>query len=66
MLNALRLTNGFQVNLFAERTGLSFTTIEQTLLGAEQKGLLYRDHQQLRPTDLGMRFLNDLQQMFLN
>jgi oxygen-independent coproporphyrinogen-3 oxidase len=66
MLNALRLTNGFQVNLFAERTGLSLTTIEQTLQNAEQKGLLYRDYQQIRATELGMRFLNDLQQMFLH
>jgi len=65
MLNTLRLTNGFQVNLFAERTGLSLTIIEHALQSAEQKGLLYRDHQQIRPTELGMRFLNDLQQMFL-
>lgn len=65
MLNTLRLTNGFPVNLFAERTGLSLVTIEKTLQSAEQKGLLYRDHQRIRATELGMRFLNDLQQMFL-
>lgn len=65
MLNTLRLTNGFPVNLFAERTGLSLTTIEHSLQNAEQKGLLYRDHQRIRATELGMRFLNDLQQMFL-
>lgn len=65
MLNALRLTKGFQVNLFAERTGVSLTTIEHALQSAEQKGLLYRDHQHIRATELGMRFLNDLQQMFL-
>jgi oxygen-independent coproporphyrinogen-3 oxidase len=66
MLNALRLTNGFPVNLFAERTGVSLTTIESVLQNAEQKGLLYRDYQQIRATELGMRFLNDLQQMFLS
>lgn len=65
MLNAMRLKNGFDVNLFAERTGLSLMTIEDSLKSAEEKGLLYRDHQRIRPTDLGMRFLNDLQQMFL-
>ncbi|MCD6027435.1 MAG: hemN [Solimicrobium sp.] len=64
MLNTLRLTKGFQVNLFAERTGLSLTTIEHNLRKAEQKGLLYRDHKRIRPTELGLRFLNDLQQMF--
>ncbi|WP_105532791.1 radical SAM family heme chaperone HemW [Solimicrobium silvestre] len=65
MLNTLRLTDGFPVNLFAERTGLSLTTIEHSLHNAEKKGLIYRDHQQIRATELGMRFLNDLQQMFL-
>ena len=65
MLNSLRLRDGFPVNLFAERTGLSLSAIEQSLQAAEQKGLLYRDHLNIRPTDLGRRFLNDLQEMFL-
>ena len=65
MLNSLRLTQGFPVNLFAERTGLSLTSIESSLNQAERKGLLYRDHQLIRPTGLGLRFLNDLQQIFL-
>ena len=65
MLNALRLTEGFEVNLFAERSGLALNTIEKSLDQAEAKGLLYRDHKIIRPTDLGQRFLNDLQQMFL-
>ncbi|WP_025917161.1 radical SAM family heme chaperone HemW [Herminiimonas sp. CN] len=66
MLNALRLNHGFQVNLFAERTGLALNTIEKTLTLAESKGLLYRDHQIIRPTGLGQSFLNDLQQLFLS
>jgi oxygen-independent coproporphyrinogen-3 oxidase len=65
MLNALRLTDGFEVNLFAERTGLTLNAIEKALNAAEAKGLLYRDHKIIRPTELGARFLNDLQQMFL-
>ncbi|MBI1891726.1 MAG: oxygen-independent coproporphyrinogen III oxidase-like protein [Burkholderiales bacterium] len=65
MLNALRLIDGFDVNLFAERCGLPLNTIERPLNAAEEKGLLYRDHKIIRPTDLGRRFLNDLQQMFL-
>jgi putative oxygen-independent coproporphyrinogen III oxidase len=65
MLNALRLTEGFEVNLFAERTGLTVNAIELALNAAESKGLLYRDHKIIRPTELGRRFLNDLQQMFL-
>ena len=65
MLNTLRLTGGFAPNLFAERTGLALNAIEQPLNAAEAKGLLYRDHQIIRPTELGLSFLNDLQQMFL-
>nr|WP_249222847.1 radical SAM family heme chaperone HemW [Noviherbaspirillum sp. L7-7A] len=65
MLNALRLTGGFDPRLFAERTGLSLNAIEERLNAAEAKGLLYRDHKLIRPTVLGQRFLNDLQEMFL-
>ena len=65
MLNALRLNNGFEVNLFAERTGLTLNSIEPALNAAEAKGLLYRDHKIIKPTALGKRFLNDLQQTFL-
>lgn len=65
MLNTLRLTGGFAPNLFGERTGMSINSIEKTMDLAEAKGLLYRDHTIIRPTELGQRFLNDLQQMFL-
>jgi oxygen-independent coproporphyrinogen-3 oxidase len=65
MLNTLRLTEGFDPNLFGERTGLSITAIEKALDEAERKGLLYRDFKVIRPTELGQRFLNDLQEMFL-
>jgi len=65
MLNALRLQEGFPVNLFAERTGMGINTIEPALNLAETKGLLYRDHKLIRPTELGHRFLNDLQEIFL-
>jgi oxygen-independent coproporphyrinogen-3 oxidase len=65
MLNTLRLTGGFDPNLFGERTGMSINAIEKPLRAAEEKGLLYRDHKLIRPTEMGQRFLNDLQEMFL-
>jgi oxygen-independent coproporphyrinogen-3 oxidase len=65
MLNALRLTKGFAPALFAERTGLTLNAISASLDAAEAKGLLYRDHKLIRPTALGLQFLNDLQAMFL-
>ncbi|MGB5940923.1 MAG: radical SAM family heme chaperone HemW [Rhodanobacter sp.] len=66
MLNALRLTGGFEANLFAQRTGLAISTIEKQLDEAEAKGLLRRNHRTIAPTELGRRFLNDLQQLFLH
>ena len=66
MLNSLRLCDGFEVNLFAERTGLALSAIDAATHDAERKGLLYRDHKIIKPTTLGLRFLNDLQQMFLS
>jgi putative oxygen-independent coproporphyrinogen III oxidase len=65
MLNALRLQDGFAPNLYAERTGLALNTIEKELNIAEAKGLIFRDHAVIRPTELGGRFLNDLQELFL-
>jgi putative oxygen-independent coproporphyrinogen III oxidase len=65
MLNALRLTGGFPVALFAQRTGLPLTVIERQLNEAESAGLLERDHAVIRPTQKGQRFLNDLIEPFL-
>ncbi|RZA32190.1 MAG: oxygen-independent coproporphyrinogen III oxidase-like protein [Lysobacteraceae bacterium] len=65
MLNALRLVDGFDPNLFGERTGMNISAITKALNEAEAKGLLYRDHKLIKPTELGQRFLNDLQEMFL-
>jgi oxygen-independent coproporphyrinogen-3 oxidase len=65
MLNGLRLTQGFDPNLFGERTGMPLNAIEKALNEAEAKGLIYRDFRVIRPTELGQRFLNDLQEMFL-
>nr|WP_315466869.1 radical SAM family heme chaperone HemW [uncultured Undibacterium sp.] len=65
MLNALRLNQGFDTALFFERTGLLINSIESALNLAEGRGLLLRDHVKIQPTELGRRFLNDLQQLFL-
>jgi len=65
MLNALRLTDGVPAALFAERTGYPLALVRQGLEAAEARGLIERDPAMLRPTALGRRFLNDLQQLFL-
>jgi oxygen-independent coproporphyrinogen-3 oxidase len=65
MLNTLRLVDGFDPNLFFERTGVPINAIDKPLDAAEAKGLIYRDFKLIKPTELGQRFLNDLQEMFL-
>ncbi|MGI4813408.1 MAG: radical SAM family heme chaperone HemW [Janthinobacterium lividum] len=65
MLNALRLTEGFPISLFYERTGLPIIGIERALRRAEASGLLERDHERIKPTARGRLYLNDLLEMFL-
>ncbi|MGC2048865.1 MAG: radical SAM family heme chaperone HemW [Gallionella sp.] len=65
MMNALRLNEGFEGTLFQERTSLSLLSIRRELAEAEQRGLLFRDHQRIAPTPMGQRFLNDLLEIFL-
>jgi putative oxygen-independent coproporphyrinogen III oxidase len=65
MLNALRLVEGFPVDLFAARTGLSAATAENGLRRAEALGLIVRDLRAIRPTERGRRFLNELLELFL-
>ncbi len=65
MLNALRLLDGFDAQLFELRTALPLLSIEKQLRQAEQAGLIERQRQRIAPTDQGRRFLNQLLQHFL-
>ncbi len=69
MLNALRLNDGFSTEIFEARTGLSIDCVAQQLDHARQRGLLECGSNPRTPgwlaTDLGRRFLNDLQSGFL-
>ena len=65
-LNALRLREGFDAVLFESRTGLPWTTVAPAIAAAQSKGLLAPGAGgRWAPTELGQRFLNDLQAMFL-
>jgi oxygen-independent coproporphyrinogen-3 oxidase len=66
MLNALRLNEGVPLSLFTERTGLPQSQIDAAIARAVDRGLLNDDGQRLAPTELGRRFLSDLQAMFLS
>jgi putative oxygen-independent coproporphyrinogen III oxidase len=72
MLNALRLNDGFTNEQYRQRTGLDLRELEKTLNQARERGLLAQYSMAggeagsgWRPTDLGRRFLNDLQASFL-
>ncbi len=66
MLNALRLTGGFDQKLFERRTGLDAEILLEKLTASQEKGLIEEVSSGFwRTTDLGQRFLNDLQSEFL-
>ncbi len=66
MLNALRLRDGFAESTFCAHTGLTAAELHAASSGARERGLIARDANAVwRPTDLGGRFLNDLQTEFL-
>ena len=65
MMNALRLKDGFELQRFSERTGLTLASIQHALSEAEAKGLLQRDLARAWPTERGFDFLSDLQALFL-
>ena len=66
MLNALRLKEGVEAGLFIEHTGLSPIVMQQQLSKAIERKLLAESALRYQPTELGWRFLNDLQAMFLD
>ena len=65
MLNALRLEKGVAATLYTERCGLPIASMNKALLLATQKGLLLDDPLRLQATEVGWRFLNELQALFL-
>jgi putative oxygen-independent coproporphyrinogen III oxidase len=65
MLNALRLNEGFTVRDYENRTGLPISELRAPLLAGQERGLLAVTAGGWQPTDLGLRFLNDLQASFL-
>jgi putative oxygen-independent coproporphyrinogen III oxidase len=65
MLNALRLNQGFSARDYEQRTGLPLDDLRDKLSSAQRRGLLTAVPRGWRPTELGLRFLNDLQAGFL-
>lgn len=65
MMNALRLNQGFVLQEFVDRTGLSAELLEKPLSQCIELGLLRFEHgERVCTTDLGRRYLNDVLQRF--
>jgi putative oxygen-independent coproporphyrinogen III oxidase len=60
MLNALRLVDGFDVPLFQARTGLGWEAIATEVDRLVARGLLLRQGTRLKPSPVGLQFLNDV------
>lgn len=65
MLNALRLTEGFEMGTFSERTGLAWEVIAPEVQKLLDRRLLEVKGTRLFATVVGLRFLNDLLLSFL-
>ena len=65
MLNALRLVDGFELDLFSLRTGLAEGAISSQLEQAAANGWLEIRDRHICPTEAGRRFNNDLVSLFL-
>jgi oxygen-independent coproporphyrinogen-3 oxidase len=65
MLNALRLNAGVALADFSARTGIALTDIEPALDRAKSRGWIEVERAQVRASELGRRFLNDVISSFL-
>jgi putative oxygen-independent coproporphyrinogen III oxidase len=65
MMNALRLTDGFDAATFGARTGLDWSSVAASLDALAARGLLASEGSNCRATPLGLRFLNEVLLEFL-
>ena len=65
MMNALRLNQGVEAKLYAERTGLSLDTLQELLSSLRDRKLMVDDQDRLSCTEQGHIFLNSVLEEFL-
>jgi len=66
MMNALRLTEGFDSRLFQARTGLPLSVVAGTLDQAVVDGLIEWGAERIVPTERGRNYLNELLERFMS
>ena len=65
MLNALRLNNGFSMDLFEARTHCDSGAVAPTIESLQERGLLQLEGRRVSTTARGRNFLNDVLAQFL-
>ncbi len=65
MMNALRLKQGVSEELFFNTTGLLIGQLQKSLVEAESRELLIRENNNIRASEKGYQFLNELLQIFM-
>lgn len=65
MMNALRLNEGVDAGLYAERTGLSLDSLDELLASLRARKWMAEDHSRLACTEQGHVFLNSVLEEFL-
>lgn len=65
MMNALRLNEGFETEIFQQHVGLPISTVEKALKQAEEKGLIHWELKRIKPTETGQQYLNTLLELFM-
>ncbi len=65
MMNAMRLLDGFDRQLYEARTGRSFSDIQKELESLELSGFLQIQDSRIRPTSRGVLFTNSVLEHFL-
>ena len=65
MMNALRLNDGVNAELYGQRTGLELNDLNKTLNQLREKNLLVNDLNRLSCTEQGHVFLNSVLEAFL-
>ncbi len=66
MMNALRLNKGVSRKIFISRTGVNIDSIEPWLEKGVRKGLLIESDQRIQASEQGIRYLNDLLEIFMD
>ncbi len=65
LMNALRLQDGFDLELFEQRTGYPLDTIADGIQQAVDKDLLVRQGKQIKTSEKGSLFLNEILAFFM-